>query len=466
MAQGQPSASDVGQELLDQRRRMTQDKAAWLARLVEFDRGGWCIDDGHLTTVDWLVDRCGLARTTAKEKLRVARELSRRPVLSHAFADGRISYSKLRPLTRITDGDDELDEALLAAALDHTAAVMERLYRYWDTRRNEHRPPSDLDRWERRGIMRIDRLDGLAEVRVITLAEDAERLMTLLDTDARSTRRTPEAGDGASAEASGTPDVGGPVDDGTHAAAKGAGEASAEASQTSAINESDDQGRRRTAEPPVEASAEASGIGELAYATPGGIHPNRIVTWSQRRADALVDLVEVAVAALDEAKVIDPSRVLAHVMVDYDALVARTGGGLVELGGGQPLTGEAARRLACDASITRIITRGRSEILDVGRVTRQWSEPQRRAIRARFGGRCCVGACARRITEIHHCDPWGAGGCTNLDVGIPVCFGHHHLLHEGGWSASYDPVTGVVTFESPTGQTLTSPTRFDVTLAG
>ncbi|TML87717.1 MAG: DUF222 domain-containing protein [Actinobacteria bacterium] len=61
--------------------------------LAEIDRrAGWAAD-GALSCVDWVVWRVGLARGTAKEKLRVAHEIRRRPTVRRAFAAGEVSPS-------------------------------------------------------------------------------------------------------------------------------------------------------------------------------------------------------------------------------------------------------------------------------------------------------------------------------------------------------------------------------------
>jgi len=185
--------------------------------------------------------------------------------------------------------------------------------------------------------------------------------------------------------------------------------------------------------------------------------PPQASTWTQRRADALVDLLEAGLTHHQSGVGVDPEAVMVHVMCDYDVLVERAKGS-AELDGGIPLSGEAARRLACDAGLVRIVTRGDSEILDVGRKTRDWTTAQRRAIRYRFGGRCAFPACGKRITQIHHSDPWGDGGETNLDCGVPVCTFHHHLVHEGGWTVTYDPHQRAVIFTSPSNQQVTAAT--------
>jgi hypothetical protein len=192
--------------------------------------------------------------------------------------------------------------------------------------------------------------------------------------------------------------------------------------------------------------------------------PQVAPTWTQRRARALLDVLEAGVAHMSNDSEVDPEAVMVHVLCDYDTLVERANRP-AELDGGIPISGEAARRLACDAGLVRIITRGASEILDVGRKTRQWTTAQRRAIRCRFGGRCAFPACGRRITQIHHTHPWGSDGETNLDSGVPVCSHHHHLVHEGQWTVAYDPHQRAAIFTSPTNQRVTAPTPGALNLA-
>src|SRR5437899_1124570 len=83
---------------------------------AEFDRReGWRID-GQLSGVDWLVWKCGLSARSARDKLQVAHELRHRPAVAEAFADGLLSYSKVRVICRITDVDEETDRFLLKLA--------------------------------------------------------------------------------------------------------------------------------------------------------------------------------------------------------------------------------------------------------------------------------------------------------------------------------------------------------------
>jgi hypothetical protein len=136
------------------------------------------------------------------------------------------------------------------------------------------------------------------------------------------------------------------------------------------------------------------------------------------------------------------------------------------LGTGTPLTAEAARRLACDAEIIRLITgpadklggdhngdatarltqlmatamsqlppplSGPPAVLDIGRKSPGWTPRQRDALYVQYGGRCGFDRCDGPIDVIHHIVHWLHGGKTRIVNGFPCCKYHHWLLHEGGW---------------------------------
>jgi len=78
----------------------------------------------------WLNWKCGISIGVAREKVRVARALPELPQISKAFSEGRVSFSKVRAMTRVATRQNE--EALLNVALHGTAMHVEqqvRLYR-------------------------------------------------------------------------------------------------------------------------------------------------------------------------------------------------------------------------------------------------------------------------------------------------------------------------------------------------
>ncbi len=89
----------------------------------QFDeRAGW-LKWGLANCAEWLHWRCDLSMSTAREKVRVAHALKTLPAIAEAFSSGELSYSKVRPLTRVASADNEY--ALLAFAVKTTASRVE-----------------------------------------------------------------------------------------------------------------------------------------------------------------------------------------------------------------------------------------------------------------------------------------------------------------------------------------------------
>ncbi len=155
-------------------------------------------------------------------------------------------------------------------------------------------------------------------------------------------------------------------------------------------------------------------------------------TTAERRARGLV---AIARHFLDHAAHPAASRVgRPHVivLVDLDVLEARAGGSAT-LSSGTVVTGDQARRLAADANITRIITKGRSEPLDVGRSTRTVPPALAKAVIAR-DRHCRFEQCTAPpwACDIHHRIPWTNRGPTALhNLGL-LCWFHHEHVHRLG----------------------------------
>jgi hypothetical protein len=177
---------------------------------------------------------------------------------------------------------------------------------------------------------------------------------------------------------------------------------------------------------------------------------------AQRRADALVDLASEALALDQTGTSEGPSRRPStglDALVDIGTLTgdADPASTRAELPGIGPIPGETALRIACDAAVGRIVMRGPSEVLDVGRRSRVVPRALRRALVVRDGG-CVFPECRRpaQWCDVHHCVPWSMGGSTDLANCVLLCRRHHVLCHEGGWRIRRGP-DGRVEVESPTG---------------
>jgi hypothetical protein len=99
----------------------------WLELVGELDRRGDWADWGSGSCAEWLAWRCALLPRAAREHVRVARRLAELPLIHAAFANGELSYSKVRALTRVAEPECEHDLLELARTL--TAAQLERAVR-------------------------------------------------------------------------------------------------------------------------------------------------------------------------------------------------------------------------------------------------------------------------------------------------------------------------------------------------
>jgi hypothetical protein len=152
-------------------------------------------------------------------------------------------------------------------------------------------------------------------------------------------------------------------------------------------------------------------------------------TPKQRRADALT---EISRDALDHKDLPTRGGRKPHVdvVVSLEALEGRLGH-RAEIGD-TVITPETARRLLCDAAVSRIVTVGDSQILDVGRSTRTIPAAIRRAVEVR-DRQCRAKGCDRppRWCDVHHLDHWADGGETKVERLVLLCRFHHRLIHLG-----------------------------------
>jgi hypothetical protein len=151
-------------------------------------------------------------------------------------------------------------------------------------------------------------------------------------------------------------------------------------------------------------------------------------TPAQRRADALG---EIARQYLDRGDRPTVGGERPHVTLTVDAQTIRDGTrATCELDHVGPMDGLTAQRIACDASIMRVVMAGPSEPLDVGRRTPLISPAIRRAVILR-DRHCRFPGCDRPASwcDCHHVVHWVEGGPTAMHNLLLLCRRHHRLLH-------------------------------------
>ncbi|MET3767879.1 hypothetical protein ABIB15_000541 [Marisediminicola sp. UYEF4] len=146
-------------------------------------------------------------------------------------------------------------------------------------------------------------------------------------------------------------------------------------------------------------------------------------------ADALIDVARHMMGCTTTPGTLPHTTLVIRMTLEQ----LQSGLGVARLDGvEEPITAGAARILAADAEMIPAVLGGNSQVLDLGVGRRLFSKAQRIAFADRDGG-CAITDCGRppSYTEAHHIRWWSNGGPTNLNNGILLCTGHHHVIHNG-----------------------------------
>jgi hypothetical protein len=106
--------SSLRSEVIDAGRRISLDMHAFVMLLVEFDLSGEWAFDGSPSCAHWVAERVDTELCTVREWLRIGHALSDVGEIERRFADGRLSYSKVRTLTRVADADNQHELCAIA----------------------------------------------------------------------------------------------------------------------------------------------------------------------------------------------------------------------------------------------------------------------------------------------------------------------------------------------------------------
>jgi HNH endonuclease len=150
----------------------------------------------------------------------------------------------------------------------------------------------------------------------------------------------------------------------------------------------------------------------------------------------------------------NPNR-LRPLVLDLDRYRALPSAGAASIDGTR-LDRTSTDRVLCDAAIHRVLTHGRSAILDYGTTTRTIPAPLYNTLII-LDRHCRFPGCDRPAAwcEGHHIHPWHTGGPTQLANLVLLCTRHHHLLHRPHWHTKLLPDT-TLEITDPTGHTRTS----------
>ncbi|WP_193104451.1 HNH endonuclease signature motif containing protein [Brachybacterium sp. FME24] len=400
-----PEAEALGERIQQQAAVIAEATCELLLSVADFDaRGGvgWYV--GLKSTAHWLSWACSMTSGTAREHVRVARALPEMPLTVAEFRAGRLSYSKVREISRVADRVEESMLVEMARAM--TAAQLARTISSFRAVEGSRLAQDAVRqaRWQTRE-------DGLVEIRAVLPAEIGAEVITALDLALDRDGHDPERVD---------PD----------------------APCAAAVTDTDDPTAQRAA----------------ASTTP---------TLEQRKADALHSLARTFLHAEPDDRS-GEDRHLVIVQVSAETLTGNVPAGTPEplptadesmgtptssptadvpagtssrcgVVGQGPLEPRTAERLACSGKVALMITDAGGEVLHLGRTSRLASRGQRRALRLRDTVCNFPGCHQSRHLDAHHTTPWSQGGATDIEGLALLCRRHHVMVHEGGLHLVPDP---------------------------
>ncbi len=392
----------TGEQLMAMRRVIDQLEGLWLAATADFSESGELAETGHPTLASWMRHRCNLAPGEATARAKVAFAITdSRATTGAAVRSGTVSWRhaqvieqtlRLVPVERRAEAEIALVEHAESLDPGQLRRAGDRLVYCFDRDRADEAAIRKLDR---RGLSVAETMDGMVSVNGLLDPVTGALLMTALDAKLR-----PTIGDGAG----------------------------------------DGHGHGESPSAPPTGAADAT----------GGAIRDEVRTWSQRRADALAEICQEWLQDTSQATV---GGVRPHLSVIVDHATLASQRGLNEAGDAHvsgvepaqlawvgPITATESQLIGCDSTVSRIVTDGASQVLDVGRATRTIPPALRRAVAAR--DRSCVGPGCHRPPEhcdVHHIIFWEHGGDTSLQNTVLLCRRHHRMVHLKQWRVVIEP---------------------------
>jgi hypothetical protein len=416
---GELSLDELGARIVDLSGRLAAAESRWLLLVADFDKRQGYLSFGLASTAQWLTHTCGIAHRTAVEHVRVARSLRQYPRLADEMGAGRLSFSQVRAISRITEpgedgpGEDGLVDDLIEVARHGTAAQLEVVVR---------------------GLRTVDHNEKATDA--------GEYVKQSWASDSRwqlSARLDPERG----------PVVAAALD---------------------AIMQRDGCS-------PADALMQLAEIGLASLAD--GKNPPRELRGDERAAVVIhMDAARVPARSAERDPDGAPLPVPRSAERDPDQLpvprelnptpddesrdtgdappVARP---YARVAGGPGLPDRVVQRLLCDGRIRTVIHDSASNVLDVGRSHRLVTDRQYRALLLRQHGHCAHPGCPNtKNLHAHHRIHWIHGGRTDLGNLLLLCERHHVAHHAGEFEILIDGA-GRFRFVSSDGRNLSAPRR-------
>ncbi|MBM7529966.1 HNH endonuclease [Brevibacterium luteolum] len=378
---------------------VSQCQARLLALLDEVERTriweGWI---GIRSLAHWVSFVCEVQVHTAREYLRVMRALRKLPEVASLFAVGRVSYSKVRAITRVADRIDgrRAAEIVVLATAEQLSKMVSTYSLLVKHDERQELISGDKDRFT---VLP----NGQGRARILIDVPETEAAEILAAVNAAHDRLVREQAEAAGeAAAAGEPEV-----------------------------------------PENPSSVHADGFPTQAEALMELVRcGSDAANGSRTDAARATMVVHVSPDTLAQAQAQVQTQEQAQIQTQVQTQPVPDDAGDVPAGtsageqksyvdGYGAISAESSARLACTSAIIGAALDRFGDVLVLGRTKRLASSRQRLALSVRDLGLCQFPGCGRRRRlEAHHRQPWSEGGPTDLDNLILLCRSHHIAVHE------------------------------------
>jgi hypothetical protein len=163
-------SADVGRRIEELSAQINAATAELVQLSAEYDDvGGW-LGVGLRSCAHWLSIHAGVDIGTGAEMVRTGHALESLPHIAEAFAEGRLSFDKVRKVTRVAVAEDE--SVWLDVALNASGGQLSRICRAVSSAIDAGDPDLAEHALQRRGFHSWWRDDGMLQVAAVLTRED------------------------------------------------------------------------------------------------------------------------------------------------------------------------------------------------------------------------------------------------------------------------------------------------------
>jgi hypothetical protein len=170
--------SSLGDRIVLLGRTIGRDQYQLIKLVVDFEFSAEWYADGSRTAAHWIATKLDVTVATAREWIRVGRDLRELPVIDSAFADERISYSKVRALTRLATAANEDELCQLAEGIP--AGFLGRALAAWSQKNDSDVIRDARQQHDRRMVWSVEP-DGMVVVSARLPPSGAGNFMAAID---------------------------------------------------------------------------------------------------------------------------------------------------------------------------------------------------------------------------------------------------------------------------------------------